>query len=75
MTNQEWLLTLKPNECALFCLNYLPRIGSMWSVSRYGIATWLEHEFVGEEVDCFIKEFNEIIRLEKLINQNEVKGE
>lgn len=68
MTNQEWLSTLKPNDFAFFCLHYLPMIGRSWTVSRYGVSTWLEQEYVGNQ-DGFIREFNDIIEAEESIEQ------
>lgn len=75
MTNQEWLLSLKSKDCALFCLNYLPKIGGSWSSSRYGVDWWLQSEYVGF-FDPFVNEFNQVIELEnKLTHQHEDKGE
>lgn len=75
MTNQEWLLTLKPKDCALFCLEYIPKIGRSWSSSRYGVDWWLQSEYVGI-LDPFVNEFNQIIELEnKRTHQHEGKGE
>lgn len=66
MTNQEWLLTLKPNDCALFCLQYLPKIGSGCSMARYSVAMWLKQEYVGN-IDYSINEFNEILKMEAIL--------
>ena len=75
MTNQEWLLTLKPNECALFCLSYIPKIGRSYSSSRYGVDIWLQQKYVGE-LDYVVAEFNKIIKYEEaLTHQHEDKGE
>lgn len=63
MTNQEWLLTLEPKDCALFCLAYLPKIGRSCLSSRCGVDWWLQSEHLGF-LDPFVNEFNQIIKME-----------
>lgn len=63
MTNQEWLLTLKSNDCALFCLKYIPKIGQFCLSSRCGVDWWLQSEHLGSS-DPFVNEFNQIIKMQ-----------
>ena len=42
MTNREKMNELTDEQLAKLIVYYLPKIGSMWTVSYYGIAKWFQ---------------------------------
>ena len=73
MTNKEWLMSLSDWDCALFCIEWLPIIGRDNISSVYSISQWLGFEYNSEY--HIIKQFNETLKLHKIIQQREDKGE
>ena len=73
MTNKEWLMSLDDYDCALFCIEYLPLIGRDNMSSVYSVSQWLGFEYNPKYP--IVEHFNEILRLRKIIEQHEDKGE
>lgn len=73
MSNKEWLMSLTDYDCALFCIEYLPLIGRDSMSSVYGVSQWLGFEYNPKH--HIVEHFNEILRLRKIIEQHEDKGE
>ena len=50
-TNREKMNGLTDEQLAKLMTYYLPKIGSMWTVSYYGIAKWFQNTVSAEEWD------------------------
>ena len=73
MKNKEWLSTLDGNDCALFCLEYMPLIGRDSLSSVFAVGEWLELEYNSEY--HIVKHFNDMIKLRNLTKLNRGKYE